>query len=131
MSDTGNHGSASNPSQAKARLVVVRDSERDLQRRDVQVFLDGDYIGSIGYLGRLEHEMEPGRHSVRVYNTLLSKTLGFEIDAGATAAVRTGNVPVGCLLGWVTLVGAGPVGVLLEPVEDLSQSDASAPGATD
>lgn len=104
------------PVTSPATLVVVRNSPRDIQHREVQVFVDGDRIGVLRYGRKIERQVLAGRRSIRVYNTLVSKSVEVDVEPGGVYEFSTGNEARGCLMGWLMLVGAGPMSVFIEPV---------------
>ena len=112
MSDTVAEGSA-----AKAILVFRRDDPRDTGLRQVEVFVDGAHIGTLKVGGSVEHAVEPGRRSIRVYNTLVSKTLELQLASGERAVFAVGNKPMGCLFMFAASMGIGAMGVFIERIE--------------
>lgn len=101
-----------------SKLLVVRKSPRDVQHREVHVFVDGERVGVLAYGRKIERPLAPGRRTLKVYNTLVSKTLELDVEPGRTYAFAAGNEAAGCLMGWLMLVGAGPMSVFLEPLEE-------------
>lgn len=97
------------------RIVVTRNTAEDLRQREVIVYLDGERVGALTYGRRLSRDVAPGRHSLRVYNTLVSKTIEVDVAPGGVVSFDTGNRAAGCLLGWLMLVGVGPMGVFIRP----------------
>lgn len=108
-----------------ATLVVVRKSPRDVQQREVHVFVDGDRVGVLAYGRKIERPLSPGRRVIKVYNTLVSRSIDLDVEAGRTYTFTTGNEARGCLMGWLMLVGAGPMSVFLEPVSGASDETAT------
>lgn len=49
-------------------IVLQRNSPHDFQDRQIYVFVDGEPLGKIRYGHALNHPIEPGEHTVRVFN---------------------------------------------------------------
>lgn len=103
-------------STSPATLVVIRKSPRDVQQREVHVFVDGQRVGVLAYGRKIERPMSPGRRTIKVNNTLVSKSVELDVEPGRTYTYATGNEAAGCLLGWLMLIGAGPMAVFIEPM---------------
>ncbi|MFN8061852.1 MAG: hypothetical protein U0Q12_22020 [Vicinamibacterales bacterium] len=120
---------------AAARLVVLRNAQQDVGQREVYVYLDGEKIGMLTFGRKVTRDIVPGPHKLRAYNTLVSETVTFEALPGATITFVTGNRSAGCLLGWLMVIGAGPMGVFLVRHEARTSADdgprPDAPAATD
>ena len=81
-------------------IVVERNSPHDFQDRQIYVFVDGEPIGKVRYGHALNHPIEPGEHTVRVFNTLLSQTITIHAAPGEQVRLRCGNgmPPAGWLM---------------------------------
>jgi hypothetical protein len=101
-----------------ARLVVLRNAADDVRQREVLVFVDGVRVGTLTYGRKIVRAIPAGRRRLRVYNTLVSRSCEFDIAEGETVTFVTGNRAAGCLLGWLMVIGAGPLTVFLTRVED-------------
>jgi hypothetical protein len=92
------------PHQRRARpetaIVLQRNSPHDFQDRQIYVFVDGEAIGKIRYGQALNHPIEPGEHTVRVFNTLLSQTITIKAAPGEQVRLQCGNgmPPAGWLM---------------------------------
>jgi hypothetical protein len=85
-----------------AHLTVTRNSGNDFQDRQVYLFVDDQPWGKVKYGRDVTGEIPPGRHRVRVFNTLVSHTL--EIDAVPGEHVRlrcTNGMPT---VGWLMMI---------------------------
>lgn len=98
-------------------LTVRRDSPKDSGFRQVHVFLDERPIGILNPGDSVEEEIEPGKHALKVYNTLVTKSLEFEAVEGQPVAFLTGNQASGCLMVIAVSFGIGVMGVFLEPIK--------------
>jgi hypothetical protein len=85
-----------------ATITLVRDSPNDFSDRQIYVWVDGQECGKIRYGESIVREVEPGRHQVRVFNTLLWRTLPFDARPGEQIRLRCGTgMPAG---GWLLMV---------------------------
>jgi hypothetical protein len=97
-----------------ARLTVERTGADDVRTRQVVVSLDGEPLGTLLFGGRVNREISPGHHRLRVHNTLVWKTV--EFDAASGEHVRFGVVNRAGFgsMALVALLGAGPLYVTVE-----------------
>jgi hypothetical protein len=72
-------------------IVISRNSRFDFQDRQIYVYVDGEPIGKIRYGECISHPIEPGTHTVRVFNTLLSQTITFDASPGEQVRLQCGN----------------------------------------
>jgi hypothetical protein len=100
-----------------ATVTVTRTSESDFKSRQLIVWIDGKRVATLLWGDSITTELQPGRHRVRVSNTLVWKTLEFELAPGEQvffeAINRTG--PGTMLL--LVVLGAGPLYVTLQRME--------------
>jgi hypothetical protein len=96
----------------QGRLTVARTMAEDLGQRNVDVYVDGQRIGSLKAGETLEREIAAGRHVLKAHNTLVGKTAEFEVAAGQHVRFEAGNV-AGFGTWLVFVLGAGPVYVAL------------------
>ncbi len=90
------------PAPPKATLTLTRDSALDFADRQILVWVDGEACGNIRYGKELVRELEPGRHDVRVFNTLFKRTIAFHAAPGEHVRLRCGNgMPTA---GWLMMV---------------------------
>jgi hypothetical protein len=96
-----------------ATVTVTRTSQSDFKSRQLHVWIDGERVATLLWGDSITSELRPGRHRVRVSNTLVWKTIEFELKPGEQifyeAVNRTGP---GTFLMLVVL-GAGPLYVTL------------------
>ena len=81
-------------------IVLQRNSPHDFQDRQIYVFVDDEPLGKISYGHALNHPIEPGEHTVRVFNTLLSQTITIKAAPGEQVRLQCGNgmPPAGWLM---------------------------------
>ena len=97
-----------------AKISVSRTSPKDIKIRGLEVLLDNKTIKDLQFGETFEHEVTPGKHTLKVNNTLYNKSVDFDVQAGQTAKFNAGNYVSG--LGGVAfvVVGMGPYKVFLE-----------------
>jgi hypothetical protein len=96
-----------------ATVTVTRTSQADFKSRQLIVWIDGERVATLLWGDSITSELQPGRHRVRVSNTLVWKTVEFDLMPGEQlffeAINRTG--PGTYLM--LVLLGAGPLYVTL------------------
>jgi hypothetical protein len=97
-----------------ATVTVTRTATSDFKSRQLIVWIDGERVATLLWGDSITTELEPGRHRVRVSNTLVSKTTEFLLQPGEQvffeAINRTGP---GTFL-MLVVFGAGPLYVTLK-----------------
>jgi hypothetical protein len=68
--------------QGPAMLTVRRTANNDVQDRQVYLSLDGEDWATIRYGQDVSREVAPGRHRLKANNTLVRKTVEFDIKPG-------------------------------------------------
>jgi hypothetical protein len=74
-----------------ARVTVRRQSPEDAQLRQIYVSLDYERIGVLEHGQEVSREVAPGRHRLRVHNTLFWRTLDFTLAPDEHASFVTIN----------------------------------------
>jgi len=93
-------------------LTIHRTSPRDEQSRQIICALDGKRFGQVLFGERLTIEIPPGRHALRIHNTLVWKTAEFAAEPGEHVHFTVWNRAWGeahYLL--IVFVGWSPLGV--------------------
>jgi hypothetical protein len=72
-------------------LTIARSFADDIQDRQIQVFVDVEPWGKVRYGSEISRDIRPGRHIVRVFNTLFSQTMEVEAHGGEHVRLRCGN----------------------------------------
>ena len=98
-----------------ARLLVRRDSEADVQQRQIVIYVDGERKGEILFGEELDTEISAGHHRMRVDNTWNWKNLEIEARAGETLEFRVTS-KAGRFSWFLSAVGAGPMYVEVERI---------------
>ena len=83
-------------------LVVRRTSPHDFQDRQIYLWIDEEPFGKIRYGDAVTRPIEPGRHTVRVFNTLFTRTLTVDAAPGELVRVQCGTgMP---MAGWLMMM---------------------------
>jgi hypothetical protein len=99
-----------------ASVTIERRSSEDFQQRQLIVWLDGEKLGDLMYGDAIKRDVHPGPHKLRVSNTLVWKTVEFEVKPGEQvrweAINRAGRITYPMLV----IMGVGPLYVTLRRV---------------
>ena len=99
---------------SKAKIIVRRPPADLLGARyPITLTLDGTKIGRLRPDMSVSREVDPGRHSLRVWNTLVWKTVEFDVEPGGAAEFVTDN-RANLLSEIAAFIGFGLLGVKLE-----------------
>jgi len=86
----------------EAEILIRRNSAHDFQDRQIYVWIDGEALGKIRYGKSISHTIEPGQHTIRVFNTLLSQTITINAAPGEQVRLQCGNgMPAA---GWLMMI---------------------------
>jgi hypothetical protein len=96
-------------------LTVHRTSLRDEGSRQIVCKLDGQWIAELLYGHTRTCEIAPGRHALRVHNTLFWRTLIFDAAPGSHMHVTVWNRPWFGYYIMLFFVGAAPLGLGIAP----------------
>lgn len=75
----------------ETNILVRRNSPHDFQDRQIHLWIDDEPLGKIRYGESITQSVEPGRHTIRVFNTLLTRTLTIEAAPGELVRVQCGT----------------------------------------
>lgn len=78
-------------SNTETLLTVSRHDPDDFQDRQIYLFVDGRAWGKIRYGQSVTRPVTPGRHQVRAFNTLFSKTLDVQVRPAEHVRLRCAN----------------------------------------
>jgi len=87
----------------------------------ITLTLDGKKIARLRPGDAVSREVDPGRHSLRAWNTLVWKTVEFDVEAGDAAEFVAAN-RANWLSEVAAFIGFGLLGVTLEQRRFSSQS---------
>jgi hypothetical protein len=86
----------------ETQIIVRRNSPHDFQDRQIYLWIDDEALGKIRYGDAISRPIEPGRHTVRVFNTLVSRTITIDAAPGEQVRLQTGTgLPTA---GWLMMI---------------------------
>ena len=94
-------------------VTITRTSDDDCQTRQLIVRIDGRERATLLWGDSVRCDLEPGRHTLRVSNTLVWKTLDFTLAPGEQIFFEAINVAGMSTYLVVALLGVGPLYVRL------------------
>lgn len=106
---------------ATARLSIHRSSPEDARQRQVILSLDGAEIATLLYGQHTTRQIPAGHHRLRANNTLVWKTIEFDVAPGDDLHVNIANRAAPGMLALVALFGAGPMYVTIEVAKSAAQ----------
>lgn len=96
------------------QLEIVRNHPQDIQDRPVYLWVDGEkWDGVLRYGTTFTRELPPGRHTLKVHNTLFGHTVEFDAAAGETVRFRCENGLTGGGMVMVLMMGVAYLRVRL------------------
>jgi hypothetical protein len=96
-------------------LTIHRTSARDERTRQIVCSLDGKRLVELLYGEEHTHELLPGRHTLRVHNTLVWKTVTFEVLPGSHVHFTVWNRACFGFYPLLLVIGAAPLWLELAP----------------
>ena len=86
----------------ETEILIRRNSPHDFQDRQIYVWIDDEALGKIRYGDAISRPIEPGRHTVRVFNTLVSRTITVDAAPGEQVRLQCGTgLPTA---GWLMMI---------------------------
>ena len=76
-----------------ARVTVRRSVAEDIGIREIYVSLNDEKIAILRPGQEVSREVQPGKHRLRIHNTLFWKTLEFSVEVGEHASFVATNRP--------------------------------------
>ena len=96
--------------------TIVRNSAEDFKQRQLVVWLDDEKLGDLMFGDTFTRDVHPGPHTIRVSNTLVWKTLQFDVKPGERVRFEAINRPGRITFPMLVLIGVGPLYVTLRRV---------------
>lgn len=90
-------------------VTITRTSNDDCQTRQLIISIDGSRVATLLYGDSFRVDLKPGRHTLRVYNTLVWKTVEFTLAPGEQAFFEAVNRASTSTYLIVALLGVGPL----------------------
>lgn len=75
----------------RAQISVARGGADSFHDRPIQVFVDDEEWARLKYEGAVTREVAPGRHRVRVFNSLFSRAVEVDVQPGEHVRFTCGN----------------------------------------
>jgi hypothetical protein len=99
-----------------ASVTIVRRSDEDFKQRQLVVWLDGEKLGDLMFGDAFTRDVHAGRHTLRVSNTLVWKTVTFDVKPGEQVRFEAINRPGRFTYPMLVMLGVGPLYVTLRRV---------------
>jgi hypothetical protein len=99
-----------------ATITIERRSEQDFKQRQLIVWLDGERLGDLMFGDVFKKDVHPGPHKLRVSNTLVWKTVEFDVKPGEQVTWEAINRPGRITYPMLAFIGVGPLYVTLRRV---------------
>jgi hypothetical protein len=96
-----------------ASVTVTRTSQADVKTRQLVPSIDGLTLTTLLWGDSITCELEPGRHRLRVHNTLVWKTVDFALAPGEQAFFEVINRTGRGTLAMTVVFGIGPLYVTI------------------
>jgi hypothetical protein len=93
---------------------VRRTANDDVQDRQVYLSLDGEEWGTIVYGTEISREIAPGRHTLKANNTLVRKSVVFDVRPGEHVRYQCINKAHWTAMMFMAFLGAAFLTVRLE-----------------
>jgi hypothetical protein len=93
------------------QITIHRTSTLDEQTRQIICAVDGKRFGQVLYGETLTCEIAPGAHLLRVHNTLVWKTIPFEVEPGGHAHFTVWNKALFGYVAMLAFLGSAPLGL--------------------
>jgi len=75
----------------ETQIVVRRNSPYDFQDRQIYLWIDEEPLGKIRYGDAISRPIEPGQHTVRVFNTIATRTITVDAAPGEQVRLQCGT----------------------------------------
>jgi hypothetical protein len=95
-------------------VTVTRTSEKDVKHRQIIVSIDGEPFATLIFGQTATRDIAPGHHTIKAYNTLVWKTMEFDLAEGEHASFSVVNTAGKWSYPLLALIGAAPLYVTLE-----------------
>lgn len=97
-----------------ARIVLTRRSANDVKQREVFVSMNGENIATLSYGDSVARDVEAGPLKLRAHNTLVWKTIAFDLQTGEEARFTIVNRAGFGTHAMLALLGTGPIYLTFE-----------------
>jgi hypothetical protein len=90
-------------------VTVSRTSDEDFKQRQLVIWIDGERLGDLMFGDAFSRDVAPGRHTLRVSNTLVWKTVTFDVKPGEQVRFEVVNRPGKLTYAMLVMLGVGPL----------------------
>lgn len=90
-------------------VTITRTHQSDFRQRQLIITLDGEGLGDLMFGDAISRDVAPGPHTLRVSNTLVWKTVTFDVKPGEQVRFEAINRPGKLTYPMLVLFGAGPL----------------------
>ena len=90
-------------------VTITRTDAADFGQRQLVITLDGERLGDLFFGDSISREVAPGPHTLRVSNTLVWKTVSFEVKPGEQVRFAAINRAGRLTYPMLVIFGAGPL----------------------
>jgi len=97
-------------------VTVSRTSDEDFKQRQLVIWIDGEKLGDLMFGHAFSRDVAPGPHTLRVSNTLVWKTVTFDVKPGEQVRFEVVNRPGRLTYPMLVILGAGPLYVKIRRV---------------
>jgi hypothetical protein len=97
-------------------VTIVRTHASDFGQRQLVISLDGERLGDLLFGDSISQEVAPGSHVLRVSNTLVWKTVSFDVKPGEQVRFEAINRAGKLTYPMLVILGAGPLYVTVRRV---------------
>ena len=97
-------------------VTIERTSERDVQHRQIILSIDDQPFATLMFGKSETKPISPGHHRLKAYNTLVWKTVEFDVAEGEHARFQVINRPGRWTYPLVALLGVGPIYLTIEQI---------------
>jgi hypothetical protein len=97
-------------------VTITRTHQSDFRQRQLIITLDGERLGDLLFGDAISRDVAPGSHTLRVSNTLVWKTVTFDVKPGEQVRFEAINRAGKLTYPMLVLFGAGPLYVTIQRV---------------
>ena len=97
-------------------VTITRTHQSDFGQRQLIITVDGERLGDLMFGDAIRRDVAPGSHTLRVSNTLVWKTVTFDVKPGEQVRFEAINRVGKLTYPMLVIFGAGPLYVTIQRV---------------
>ena len=97
-------------------VTITRTNHNDFGERQLVITLDGERLGDLLFGEAMSRDIAPGAHTLRVSNTLVWKTVPFDVKPGEQVRFEAINRAGRLTYPMLVILGAGPLYVTIRRI---------------